>query len=345
MPVKCEYHDNFPTAQAAAAGALDREVQERLFDRLDWLESLHRIALRSRTPALLQARSGEAQGWLPLMRAGSGHLVALANWYNFSWAPVFARTDNEIEKLALLRALARLASRHARRLTLAPLPDEDGSASRVQAAFAASGWTVFREICDQNHILKIKGRSFDAYWAQRPGRLKNTVKRKGKAGVVTLRIEREYSAESWRDYERVYARSWKPEEGSPEFLRQLAENESAAGALRLGLAYIDGAPVAAQFWTVENGIALIHKLAHDERHMQASPGTLLTAALFQHVIDVDRVACIDFGTGNDAYKAEWMEEVRDRYRLELFRPDHPLNWPHIAIRKLRTYRAPNPQEK
>ena len=114
-----------------------------------------------------------------------------------------------------------------------------------------------------------------------------------------------------------------------------------AGALRLGLAYIEGKPVAAQFWTVENGTALIHKLAHDERHMQASPGTLLSAALFQHVIDVDRVNLIDFGTGNDAYKAEWMDDVRERYRLEMFWPNHPANWPYIAIRKWRAYRASN----
>jgi len=341
LAVKCEYHDNFLTAQAAAAGALDREAQPCLFDRLDWLESLHRMALRDKPPALLQAKGGDAQGWLPLMQAESGHLVALANWYNFTWAPIFANAHSEVEKLALLRGLARLASKHIRRLTLAPVPDEDGSASMVQAAFKASGWTVFREVCDQNHILEVKGRSFDSYWEGRPSRLKNTVKRKGKTGAVTIRIDSEFGTESWRDYERVYARSWKPEEGSPEFLRQIAERESVAGALRLGLAYIDGKPVAAQFWTVENGTALIHKLAHDERHMQASPGTLLSAALFQHVIDVDHVNLIDFGTGNDAYKAEWMEDVRERYRLEMFWPNNPANWPYIAIRKWRAYRASN----
>ena len=112
-----------------------------------------------------------------------------------------------------------------------------------------------------------------------------------------------------------------------------------AGALRLGLAYIDGKPVAAQFWTSENGTALIHKLAHDERHMHASPGTLLSAALFQHVIDVDKVDVIDFGTGSDAYKREWMEEVRERFRLDMFWPNHLANWPQIAIRHLRAYRA------
>jgi Acetyltransferase (GNAT) domain len=339
LPVKGEYHHNFLTAQAAAAGALDRDAQPSLFDRIDWLESLHRMALRDREPLLLRASDGAAELWLPLMLAGRGHYASLANWYNFHWRPVFAGAGDEVTKLSLLREVALQAKAHARRMSLAPLPDEEHSATLIANAFEQAGWAVFREECDENHYLQVKGRSFDSYWEGRPSRLKNTVKRKGKSGAVTIRIEREYSAESWRDYERVYARSWKPHEGSPDFLRQLAEQESVAGALRLGIAYIEGQPVAAQFWTVENGTALIHKLAHDERHMAASPGTLLSAALFQHVIDVDHVETIDFGTGNDAYKTEWMEAVRPRYRLELFWPNNPANWPHIALRTFRAYRA------
>ena len=46
LPVKGEYHDNFLTAQAAARGALDRNRQPCLFDRLEWLDQLHRMALR-----------------------------------------------------------------------------------------------------------------------------------------------------------------------------------------------------------------------------------------------------------------------------------------------------------
>jgi CelD/BcsL family acetyltransferase involved in cellulose biosynthesis len=339
LAVKGEYHHNFLTAQAEAGGVLDREAQSSLFDRLDWLETLHRMCLRDHEPLLLHASDGEAELWLPLMQMGRGHVAALANWYNFHWRPIFGRAHDEVTKLALLRQVANQAKTQAKRLTLSPLPDEDHSATLIANAFQQAGWSVFREQCDENHYLDVKGRSFDAYWEGRPSRLKNTVKRKGKSGAVTIRIERDYVPESWADYERVYARSWKPHEGSPEFLRQLAERESIAGAFRLGLAYIDGLPVAAQFWTVENGTALIHKLAHDERHLQASPGTLLSAALFQHVVDIDHVDTIDFGTGNDAYKAEWMEEVRPRYRLELFWPNHPANWPHIAIRNLRAYGA------
>ncbi len=338
LPIKGEYHDNFLTAQASARGNLDRDRQKSLFDRLDWLDSLHRIALREKKPVLLRASDGNRDLWLPLMADGNGSLQAFANWYNFTWRPIFGAQYGETDRLALLRQTALQARDHARRISLSPVPDEDGSATLLATAFEQAGWYVRMEACDENHYLAIKDRSFDEYWQGRPGQLRNTVKRKGKKNIVSIRIENEFSDQSWSDYEKIYARSWKPAEGNPAFLRQLAKNEADAGCMRLGLAYIDGQPVAAQFWTVENGIALIHKLAHDERHIAASPGSLLSAALFQHVIDIDRVAEVDFGTGSDAYKREWMEEMRPRYRLELLWPNHVLNWPRILINWFRQKR-------
>ena len=35
---------------------------------------------------------------------------------------------------------------------------------------------------------------------------------------------------------------------------------------------------------------------------------------------------IDFGTGDDPYKRDWMERVRPRYRLTCWRPANPRNW-------------------
>ena len=338
LPVKGEHHDNFLTAQAAARGRLDRECQKSLFDRLDWLDALHRMTLRGKAPLLLRAQEGDADVWLPLMQLAGGQYGALASWYNFTWRPIFGGEYDEVTRMSLLRQLALTARGHGRRLTLSPLPDEDQSASNLATAFEQAGWVVEQTQCDECHYLKLGGRSFDQDWEARPGQLKSTVKRKGKKGIVSTRIETAFSESSWADYEKVYARSWKPHEGSPDFLRLIAVQESAAGALRLGLAYIDGQPVAAQYWTVENGVALIHKLAHDERHLSASPGTLLSAALFQHVIDVDRVDEIDFGTGSDGYKREWMEAVRPRYRLDMFWPNHVANWPLIARHHLRQMR-------
>jgi hypothetical protein len=124
----------------------------------------------------------------------------------------------------------------------------------------------------------------------------------------------------------------------PAFLRAFAQGESTAGALRLGLATIEGEPVAAQVWSVEAQTAFIHKLAHRPQASRASPGTLLTAALMRHVIDIDRVAHVDFGTGDDPYKADWMDDVRPRWRLRAHNPRalirapirHWRDWPDLA---------------
>jgi len=49
-----------------------------------------------------------------------------------------------------------------------------------------------------------------------------------------------------------------------------------------------------------------------------------------HVIDEDRVELVDFGTGDDPYKRDWMETIRPRYRLCAFRAGNPRAWPHLA---------------
>ena len=321
-----EYHDNFQSAQAVAGEKLGRAMQKSLFDRLDWLKPLHEMCLGDHQPMIVRAHEDDAEAWMFLMKQGLGRYTALANWYNFTYRPIFTGDFDEVTKLALLADLAKQLKSKSHRIEISPLPDEDGTTSLIERAFEQAGWMIFREKADDNHILHVKGRTFDQYWSDRPSQLRNTVRRKAKKNLVTTRIESRFSDEDWNDYLDVYANSWKPEEGNPDFLKTLARQEAEAGCMRLGLAYIDGKPVAAQFWTVENGEALIHKLAHVDDATKSSPGTLLSVALFQHVIDVDHVNLIDFGTGNDPYKRDWMEDVRDRYRLELFWPNHPLSW-------------------
>ena len=206
---------------------------------------------------------------------------------------------------------------------------------RKKAASRSAGWSVRREQCDINHVLHVRGRSYGEYLASRPGPVRTTLKRK--AGKVAVSIETEFNPETWATYEAIYAQSWKPEEGSPAFLRAFAEAEGAAGRLRLALARADGEPVAAQFWTVENGVAYIHKLANTEASKPLSPGTTLSAALFERVIDHDCVDTVDFGTGDNPYKRDWMEEVRPRYRLSMHRPSWPGNWPRMAKASLRRW--------
>ncbi len=321
------YHDDLKEVQADPLlhALLSAPAVASPFDRLDWWRNLSETC--DILPLIAVAREGTACAVLPLMRKGR-QVHCLANWYSFRVAPLF--TDGA-ERPALLKALCADLAGETPHLVLTALPNEQGEAEATADALRASGWRVFVEPCDVNHVFQVKDRSFADYMASRPGQVRSTLKRRG--DKVTTSIECAFNPQSWADYEAVYAQSWKPQEGSPAFLRRFAQEEGAAGRLRLAIARAEGEPVAAQFWTVEGGTAFIHKLAHTEASKPLSPGTTLTAALMERVIDTDGVSLIDFGTGNDGYKRDWMDDVRPRYRIEAFRMGWPGNWPLIA-RKL-----------
>ena len=290
------------------------------FARREWFARLERAGMK---PLVVSTYDEKAQACFVLVEDGKG-LQSLSNWYAFTWAPLVGgpRWPAVFHDLAL-----GLASRFSR-IELNKVADENGFASDLDEAFRATGWLVRREECDTNHYLTVGQRSFADYLATRPGPLRTTLKRKAKK--VEVRLSSQFDAGDWAAYEDIYRHSWKPEEGDPALLRAFAQDEAALGHLRFALALADGQPVAAQFWTVEGGTAYIHKLAHLPSAEALSPGTTLTAALMEQVIDRDGVAEVDFGTGNDRYKADWMESVRPRWRLTCLRPGAPRNWPELA---------------
>lgn len=322
MLVTREY-STLADARAALAGCLGRGSIACLFDRIDWFEALHRHCFASVPVRILQAIEGSAQAWLFLLSPAERRLSALANWYSFSWAPVFLGDPDRETQRRLVEVLADQLFRSAMQVDLYPVADQTGL---LLDAFRRSGWFGVRRPMGGRYLLDVKGRDFATYWADRPSRLRNQVQRKGRAGRFSIEIGGTISDALWRDYIAVHASSWKQPDPGLSFLRELADREAAAGTLRLGFARLGGQPVATQFWTVENGVALIHKLAHDRAFDGASPGTLLSHAMFAHAIDVDHVRTIDYGTGDNGYKTEWMDRRETLYRLDFFNPRYASTW-------------------
>ena len=312
MNIAVSYHETLTKLQG-----LDWPAQGP-FDRLDWFALLD-------DPLYALAESGRGRVLLPLQRERR-QLASLANWFSFTWRPLG-------DDPALLAALARGLRRQTHRVELAPLPDEDGSATALEIAFRDAGWLVAREVCDENHVLPVAGRSFAEYWATRPGKMRTTLKRKARKVEITILTH--FDEAAWAEYRAVYESSWKPQEERADLLEAFARAEGAAGRIRLGIARAAGEPVAAQFWTVENGTAYIHKLAHIEAAKPLSAGTTLSAALFEHAIDIDGVELVDFGTGSDGYKRDWMEANRPRYRLTCLDWRNPRAWSAIAKARFR----------
>ncbi len=166
--------------------------------------------------------------------------------------------------------------------------------------------------------------SFRLYYSQRPSQLKNTIKRKEKK----LTKEHSYHVEIvdkkdvfdnyFSDYKRIYQLSWKDEEASFEFIKQVCLKAAEENKLRMGILFVNNQAVAVQLWFLHKGTASIFKLAYDPVFKAYSVGSILSMALTKHVIEQDKVCCIEFGMGSEPYKKDWMDKKRQRMTLQVF---------------------------
>lgn len=304
--------DNLEAVERDAGPALDRRSQRSIFDRLEWF----RLAARHMpegAPLVIKGRRGSAQCWIFLSRRGSS-AHALSNWYCLRYAPVtHGCEDAEPPFDELADGLLKAGVSH---LFLSPIAEDDP----LPMALRRNGWLVRREHTNVSWRIDTRGLAFAGYWGSRPSRLRNTAHRKSKRAALELILLDRFDERAWADLEAVFDASWKQPEGSPTLIREFAQQESNAGSLRLGLAYKNGLAVAAQIWTIENGVATIHKLAYREDAKELSAGTILSMEMFRRALDEEQVEMVDFGVGDDGYKREWMSYCVPLYALSAYYP-------------------------
>ena len=178
--------------------------------------------------------------------------------------------------------------------------------------------------CFGNWLLELDGRSFEQYYQGLSSQLRNTISRKAKkffkmdgARIEIIQAENDLDR-GFEAYDSVYRSSWKGTEPFPDFIPGLMKLAASREGLRLGIAYLDGKAIAAQLWIVSNGTAYIFKLAYDNDYKSLSVGSILTKHLMEYVIDVDKVKIVDYLTGDDAYKKDWMSKRRERIGVLVF---------------------------
>ena len=306
LSVEVELFDALDAVEGDGGGALAREAQPSIYDRIAWYRLVAAHCDLPGKPIVARARHMQRRAWMFLAVDGR-KASAWASWYSLRWRPIG-------EPDLFVHILAAFRDGQVAELDLAPLEDP---APLVEAC-TKSGWIAFVEPAKANWRAVTAGLDFDGYWAKRPSKLRNSARRKAKTAGLEIEIHHRFDHQAWADYESVYEASWKPNEGSPAFLRALAEQEGAAGTLRLGVARKDRQALAAQLWLVEGGEATIHKLAYREDAKALSPGTVLSMAMFRHAIDEDRVTVIDYGTGDEPYKSDWMDERRMLWRVRAY---------------------------
>lgn len=270
-------------------------------------------------------RDGQVVAALPVRlgaSAASG-IKALSNFYTAVYAPLVEPGAHPALLAPLLKALCQELP-GCTRMRFAPMDPAEPGFSVLRTSLRAAGLRPFDYFCHGNWYEPVSD-SGDGYLARREGALRSTINRgekkllKAGATIEILshadEVDRAIAA-----FQTVYARSWKKPEPYPDFMPGLMRLCAARGWLRVGVVWLGDQPIAAQAWIVANERAEIYKLAYDSQHKALAAGTVLTARLMRHVIDVDRVREIDYLVGDDSYKAQWMSERRERWGLVAYNP-------------------------
>jgi len=294
-----------------------------------WFEATVEAALPSgsRAEFLLCRDAGQPVAMLPLLHGAGRQVRGLSTVYTCLFQPLLAPglSGHEVR-----RAGAALGA-YCRRwptLVLDALDPLWHGLSPLLAGFRDGGLVSRRFEHFGNWHQPVAGCSWPDYLAARPGQLRETIRRKTRACARDgrMRIEVVRSCEGLGSgiaaYEDVYRRSWKTPEPAPGFTLALLPRAAAAGVLRLGVLWAGTQAIAAQYWAVAGGSATVLKLAHDDAWRSLSPGTVLTCHMIRGLLD-EGVADLDFGRGDDEYKASWTSLRRPRIGMLLANPRDP----------------------
>ena len=316
---------------------------ETLFDSAAWYSAVCTAGLPPTAEALFVSVSagGHPLALFP-MRRDVTRISSLTTPYTCLWRPLTAPGLTAAQLHGAGRAFGRWCRSWAT-VRLDALDLEDPAWSILLAGLRDAGinplpfdhfgnWSAFT------------GLGWDAYLADRPGQIRESLRRRGKqllADGATFRVVTDGRdlEPAIAQYEAVYAASWKQPEPFPQFNAALMRASAAEGWLRLGLLEMNGKTLAAQIWIMQGGRATVLKLAHDEAFNSASPGTVLTGWMIRHLLECDEAAVLDFGRGDDEYKQSWTSLRRQRQGLVLANPWRPFGLGAVIVRRLKKMRT------
>lgn len=309
---------NYQICDSNKTLACEQSSATPLFSRLAWLSLFEQYICNKQFAAMTLVFSNQQkQLILPLAKHSFNGLRALQSLTNY-YSPFYQMQGSQLASAkdyvdAVLCCRSELSQYDV--IDLLPLYQHD--AKTWQRAFNQIG---FKGFCYEHSINWYHENitDVDQFWSLRPSKLRNTLKRKkhklDQSGEYSTRVVAPQQMlrlnQALAHYHHVYYDSWKKIEPYPAFIDAIAQYAWQQGELRLGLIYHKQVPVAAQIWFVSDQTAYIFKLAYRKQYTKTSVGTVLTAAMMEYVIDKDKVTCIDFLTGDDSFKKDWMQSKR-----------------------------------
>ena len=345
--VPVQVYGKFAELPASYTDLFDASRRQDFFLTRDWFQNFANTALQpgtslriygismpdqpNRAAGMFVAASMPQHGVLPLRK-----LSALTNYYTCFYAPHLSVSGDPVQTLqALAKAWAAERPRWDE-IEIRPLDVGSEEFSLLEKALKMAGFAVQKYFCFGNWYLPVQGQSYEEYHERLPSALKNTLRKRRRnlektgRGVIEIITGGERLEAAIQAFTKLYEETWKHPEPYPDFVPGLIRTCAEMGALRLGLIFVGGEPAAAQLWMVNHGAALVYKSAYDRRFADLSVGSILRAAVTQHVLDVDKVDEIDYLSGDEAYKRDWVTHRRERWGILAMNPRTPRGAVSIA---------------
>lgn len=323
---------------ANTTSLFEQAAKESIFFSRTWFETLASSGENKQTMVLACViAEHRLLAMLPLIKGAGNTYHSLKHRYTPLYSVLLAEQDQQQVLACLVEGLSQLPLAG---LLLEPVAEEENNLKGLQHAMEMAGYRCDRAFRFYNWFLRVQGRSFEEYMAARPSRLRNTLARKKRKldrehGYEIRLFTGEEALQKLPDYYAVYNASWKANEQYAGFVDEMVARFSKEGWSRLAILYINQQPAAAQLWFVHHGKASIFRLAYDKVWKSYSPGSIVTSYLMEYVIDTDKVKEVDFLTGNDAYKQDWMSDRRERGILSCVKSVKHTTWYERFIETLK----------
>lgn len=254
-------------------------------------------------------------------------LKSFTNFYSYSFSPIQSAESDPMEDY--VRALVAAICAERRRwdvLQFEAIRKPSPFFDHLHHELKAQGMLVHPYFQAGNSYQDVRGLSSAEYIGQKGRSISQELLRKERKLMREKDVRIELITEPGQlksaipDYQKIYEASWKEPEAYPEFIPELMRISAHSGRLRLGMLYIAGEPVASQVTIISGERGIMYKTAFDPQYGKSSVGNVIMVNVIRHLIDVDKIAELDFGLGDDPYKNSWLTDRRESWGLMAFNP-------------------------
>ena len=293
--------------------------------RPGWIEAWWRAFGRGSLELLCVCRGAELVGLVPLVRR-RGSLAAPANSHSPAFAPLAVDGEAMAELSHALLSWPRTAQ-----ITLRPVPDGE-AARQLRSAAGAKGWRLLEHTELRSPYVSLDGSIADFHARSRPSKsvlkeIRRCRRRLGAEGEV--RFEVSDGAERFHplleECFEVEAAGWQGANGSAmssrsttrSFYTEVARWAAERGWLRLLFLRVGERAIAAELCLVFDGVLFDVKGGYRTEHRKMGPGKIIALEAIEWAYE-QGLRGLDLTGGDDAYKLQWTDHVRERSVLRIF---------------------------